>query len=83
MSFKLNFQNYSISNPLNFSSREEYLDMLTYQIENSFMKWSAMFGLMEVQKEILGIDDYSLGQTSLEQVFLFFTKNANNPPRNA
>lgn len=42
-----------------------------------------MFGLMEVQKEILGIDDYSLGQTSLEQVFLFFTKNANNPPRNA
>jgi ATP-binding cassette subfamily A (ABC1) protein 3 len=34
-----------------------------------------MFGLMEGAKQELEIDDYSLGQTSLEQVFLFLTKN--------
>jgi ATP-binding cassette, subfamily A (ABC1), member 3 len=33
-----------------------------------------MFGLMEDAKARLSINDYSLGQTSLEQVFLFFTK---------
>lgn len=38
------------------------------------MKWSTMFELMESAKARLHIDDYSLGQTSLEQVFLFFTK---------
>ena len=33
-----------------------------------------MFGLMEEAKRTLDIEDYALGQTSLEQVFLFFTK---------
>lgn len=33
-----------------------------------------MFGIMEGAKTILHIEDYSLSQTSLEQVFLSFTK---------
>lgn len=33
-----------------------------------------MFGLMEDAKKRLNIEDYSLGQTSLEQIFLLFTK---------
>lgn len=33
-----------------------------------------MFGLMETAKHTLGIEDYSISQTSLEQVFLSFTK---------
>lgn len=37
-----------------------------------------MFGLMEDNKVELDIEDYSLGQTSLEQVFLFFTKYQRN-----
>lgn len=37
-----------------------------------------MFGIMEDNKEALDIQDYSLGQTSLEQVFLFFTKYQRN-----
>lgn len=48
--------------------------MLTYHIPQSNLRWSEMFGLMEDNKGKLSIEDYSLGQTSLEQVFLFFTK---------
>lgn len=33
-----------------------------------------MFGIMEDAKGELNIEDYSLCQTSLEQVFLSFTK---------
>lgn len=48
--------------------------MLTYHIPQTKLKWSKMFGLMEIAKSTYNIEDYSLGQTSLEQVFLFFTK---------
>lgn len=41
---------------------------------NNRLKWSSMFGLMEIGKETLHIEDYSISQTSLEQVFLSFTK---------
>uniref|UniRef100_A0A182IUJ1 ABC transporter domain-containing protein n=1 Tax=Anopheles atroparvus TaxID=41427 RepID=A0A182IUJ1_ANOAO len=61
----------------NFSQavlKEEYHDSLTYHITQSELKWSSMFGLMEEAKRTLDIEDYALGQTSLEQVFLFFTK---------
>ncbi len=42
--------------------------MLQYQIVNNDLKWSHMFGLLEDNKESLGIADYTLSQTSLEQV---------------
>lgn len=51
--------------------------MLTYSIDQIDLKWSEMFGLMESNKEDLNIEDYSLGQNSLEQVFLHFTKYQN------
>ncbi|XP_039428807.1 phospholipid-transporting ATPase ABCA3-like [Culex pipiens pallens] len=54
--------------------KEEYQDSLNFHIPQSDLKWSAMFGLMEAHKEQLNIEDYSLGQTTLEQVFLSFTK---------
>ncbi|XP_035906185.1 ATP-binding cassette sub-family A member 3-like [Anopheles stephensi] len=54
--------------------KEEYEDSLTFHIPVTDLKWSQMFGLMESSKEALEIEDYALGQTSLEQVFLFFTK---------
>lgn len=52
--------------------------MLAYHIPQTTLKWSQMFGIMEDNKEALDIQDYSLGQTSLEQVFLFFTKYQRN-----
>ncbi|KAK7870569.1 hypothetical protein R5R35_009078 [Gryllus longicercus] len=54
--------------------REEYMGFLTYYIPSSKFTWSQMFGMMERAKHDLNIEDYSLGQTSLEQVFLTFTK---------
>ncbi|XP_053686915.1 phospholipid-transporting ATPase ABCA3-like [Sabethes cyaneus] len=61
----------------NFSGaimKEEYQDSLTFHVPQTDLKWSTMFGLMESYKEQLEVEDYALGQTSLEQVFLFFTK---------
>ncbi|XP_062542051.1 phospholipid-transporting ATPase ABCA3-like [Armigeres subalbatus] len=55
--------------------KEEYQDSLSFHVPQTNLKWSTMFGMMEFNKEQLGIEDYALGQTSLEQVFLFFTKN--------
>ena len=55
------------------------MDILTYHIPSVNLKWSHMFGRMEDAKEKLNISDYSLGQTSLEQVFLFFTKYQKAP----
>ncbi|XP_053687488.1 phospholipid-transporting ATPase ABCA3-like [Sabethes cyaneus] len=55
--------------------REDHQDTLTYHIVHADLKWSTMFGLMETAKRTLDIEDYALGQTSLEQVFLFFTKH--------
>ncbi|KAL9700794.1 hypothetical protein quinque_004235 [Culex quinquefasciatus] len=55
-------------------NKEEYVDSLSFHVPQTDLKWSAMFGLMESHKEQLNIEDYSLGQTTLEQVFLFFTK---------
>lgn len=55
-------------------NRENYQGRLTFHIPMSEMKWSAMFGIMEAYKDSLQIENYSLSQTTLEQVFLAFTK---------
>ncbi|XP_050097899.1 phospholipid-transporting ATPase ABCA3-like [Anopheles aquasalis] len=58
------------------SLKEEYQNYLTYHIAaatDSGRRWSDMFGLMERAQEQLQLEDYSLGQTSLEQVFLTLT----------
>lgn len=55
--------------------REKYQELMTYYIASTEIRWSEMFGIMERGKRALDIEDYSLGQCSLEQVFLLFTKN--------
>lgn len=59
----------------NTELKEEYLDILTYHIPDPDLKWSEVFGLMAQMKNVFDIDDYSLTQTTLEQVFLFFSKS--------
>ncbi|XP_062556427.1 phospholipid-transporting ATPase ABCA1-like [Armigeres subalbatus] len=62
---------------VNFSCaqlKEEYQDLLTYYVQSQDLKWSQIFGMMENCKRSLNVEDYSIGQTSLEQVFLLFTK---------
>ena len=45
--------------------------MLHYQIMDQSLTWSRMFGLLEGNAAQLDIVDYSLSQTTLEQVYFF------------
>ncbi|XP_038212274.1 ATP-binding cassette sub-family A member 3-like [Zerene cesonia] len=61
----------------NFNSprlMEEYQGLITYYLPDRTVSWSRMFGIMERAKRELPIEDYSILQTSLEQIFLQFTK---------
>lgn len=64
-----------ILKPLTYS--EEHSDMLTYHLPQTTLKWSELFELMEHAKDKFDIEDYSLGQTSLEQIFLYFARSQN------
>lgn len=55
--------------------REDYQGRVTYYINNTTLKWSTMFGIMEAAKEELRIENYSLTQTTLEQIFLDFAQH--------
>lgn len=57
------------------SMKEKYLDILTFHITDS-LKWSQIFEAMAQMKIEMGLADYALTQTTLEQVFLFFTKTS-------
>ncbi|CAK1547174.1 unnamed protein product [Leptosia nina] len=53
---------------------EEYQGLITYYLPDRTVSWSNMFGIMERAKGDLPLEDYSILQTSLEQIFLQFTK---------
>lgn len=55
--------------------KEKYLDILTFHITNTQLKWSEMFRVCANLKEELDIQDYALTQMSLEQVFMIFSKS--------
>lgn len=49
--------------------KEKHEELITYQITNFSLPWSRMFGILEDGKRTLPeIEDYSLGQCTLEQV---------------
>lgn len=52
--------------------REKYQEMLSYFITEKSIPWSRMFGIMEAGKRELNIEDYSIGQSSLEQVCFLY-----------
>ncbi|KAI4457986.1 atp-binding cassette transporter subfamily a abca [Holotrichia oblita] len=52
--------------------KENHQELLTYFIPDTSLPWSKMFGIMERGKrEIDNLEDYSLGQSSLEQGYAF------------
>ena len=53
---------------------EEHQGLLQYQIVDQSARLSQIFGILESNTETLGIIDYSVCQTSLEQVFINFAK---------
>lgn len=50
--------------------------MLTLFIPFADARWSKLFGAMESGKRRLNIETYSVSQTSLEQIFMSFTKES-------
>ncbi|XP_063924062.1 phospholipid-transporting ATPase ABCA1-like isoform X2 [Zophobas morio] len=54
---------------------EQFQEMATYELGDTSVSWSKMFGTIEKNKKNLLIDEYSLGQCSLEQVFLSFVQH--------
>ena len=55
--------------------KDEHRGFLHYQLrEDSQKGWARVFAAMEKAKEQYNIDDYSVSQTTLEQVFLNFAK---------
>jgi len=54
---------------------EEHQGLLQYIIPKAYnVTWAGIFALLERHKHQIGIQDYSVSQTSLEQVFLSFAK---------
>ena len=43
---------------------------MAYQLPPEVASWSVVFQQLETNKTMLGIEDYSVSQTTLEQVFL-------------
>lgn len=56
------------------SLKEKYMDLLTFHITSSTLKWSEVFGKVSQIKTEIAINDFTITQMSLEQVFLHFTR---------
>ena len=48
--------------------KDVHQGLLNYQITDTSISWARIFGMMERAKESLHVEDYSVGQTTLEQV---------------
>ncbi|XP_013169469.1 PREDICTED: ATP-binding cassette sub-family A member 1 [Papilio xuthus] len=57
---------------------ETYLGISTYYLKDEDLPWWKIFHIMENARQDLPIEDYSVSQTTLEQVFLGFTRMQGN-----
>lgn len=60
--------------------KDVHQGMVNYHITDTSLKWAAIFGSMEKAKSTFNIEDYSVSQTTLEQVFINFAR-AQIPPQ--
>ncbi|XP_025772506.1 ATP-binding cassette sub-family A member 3 [Puma concolor] len=51
---------------------DEHQGMVHYHLPGEDLSWAKVFGVLEKAKEKYAVDDYSVSQISLEQVFLSF-----------
>ena len=53
-----------------------FQEFIHVHVRDVNMLWSSMFRIMEdIRDEFRGVEDYSISETSLEQVFISFAKN--------
>jgi len=55
------------------------LSSCRYQVSDKGLSLPQIFGVLEKNKKGLGIQEYSVGQTTLEQIFNQFAGTSNNP----
>ncbi|KAM7427451.1 hypothetical protein ABFA07_021424 [Porites harrisoni] len=60
---------------------DSHSGILHYQIVNEALSWSYIFGQLERNRHALNIVDYSISQTTLEQVFINFAKEQHSEDR--
>uniref|UniRef100_A0A8C3SVY6 ATP binding cassette subfamily A member 3 n=1 Tax=Chelydra serpentina TaxID=8475 RepID=A0A8C3SVY6_CHESE len=53
--------------------KHEHQGMVHYHLTNKNLSWAQVFGALERAKEKFHVEDYSVSQISLEQVFMSFT----------
>ncbi|KOB70587.1 ATP-binding cassette sub-family A member 3, partial [Operophtera brumata] len=53
---------------------ESYLGISTYYLNDAELPWWRVFHVMEAARDLFPIEDYAVSQTTLEQVFLRFTR---------
>uniref|UniRef100_A0A8C9EWQ7 ATP binding cassette subfamily A member 3 n=1 Tax=Pavo cristatus TaxID=9049 RepID=A0A8C9EWQ7_PAVCR len=53
--------------------KHEHQGMVHYHLTNKNLSWAQVFGALEKAKEKYRLEDYSVSQISLEQVFMSFT----------
>lgn len=57
--------------------------LLQYQIQDVRLKWSQLFEKMEtIKRQYEFVEDYTITDTSLEEVFMSFAKQADNKEEN-
>ncbi|CAG7716860.1 unnamed protein product, partial [Allacma fusca] len=54
--------------------KDSHPGFVQYHVPGNSTKWAKLFAVMEEAKEKFNLEAYSVGQTSLEQVFFNFTK---------
>ena len=54
--------------------KDSHPGFVQYHVLSNNVTWGALFSSMEEAKEKFGLENYSVGQTTLEQVFFNFTK---------
>src|SRR6218665_1633087 len=54
--------------------KDQHENILYFQIETPIIKWSHIFGMMEKAEITYQIEDYTVGQTTLEQIFVRFAR---------
>ena len=59
--------------------KDMHQGLVHYQIDQHTTTWSQAFGTIERNKEAYHINDYSVSQTTLEQVFISFARSQAAP----
>lgn len=82
LKFKANVKNGNVDALKNFVAstftqpvlKEEYSGEVTYQVDHESRGWAYMFAKCAEAQQLFNLEDYSVSQTTLEQVFLEFAK---------